>query len=102
MCIFWVGLSTSPAQLKDLLDVEDINDLDPRLAKLPELETGLSAQVRNILGERQARRGGKAIKLLLARQNTDGTEIEFGDMLVEDENNANMSYLDCECRVIRQ
>jgi protein transport protein SEC24 len=71
-----------------------------RQTQLPELPTRLSQQVRNILAARAAARGGRTPKLLLARQNTDGAEIEFGDLLVEDENAGALGYLDCACALV--
>lgn len=100
--IFWIGNNTATTVLKDLFGVEEVKDINRDMLELPRIQSLLSTQTRNILAHRQLQRGGRITKILIARQNMDGAEIEFSDLLVEDQNNAAMSYLDYLCLVHKQ
>ncbi|KAI5477132.1 protein transport protein SEC24 [Pseudohyphozyma bogoriensis] len=99
IAIIWFGSSVSPQIIQDLYAVETLQELDVRMGTLPSLPTRLSTQVRNVLTYLEAQRGGRSLPVLIARQNIDGTEIEFSNMLVEDQNNEGLSYPDYLCAV---
>lgn len=48
--------------------------------------------MRNLVSHRQEERGGRKLRFSVVRQNLDGMEIDFSDMLVEDENNHSLDY----------
>ncbi|GAA6001017.1 uncharacterized protein JCM10292_006332 [Rhodotorula paludigena] len=100
--ILWLGASVSPQILQDLYGNENLDELDTRMSTLPNLPTRLSAQLRNIITYFESRYGVGCIPVLIARQNIDGTEFEFSNMLVEDSNNEQLSYIDFLCLTHQQ
>ena len=66
---------------------------------LPELSTHLSVQVRNIILHGDLLRG-RSLPIHVVRQNMDGAELEFSNLLIEDTNNDAMSYIDCKSSII--
>ncbi|KAF8518397.1 Sec23/Sec24 trunk domain-containing protein [Hysterangium stoloniferum] len=100
--ILWIGASISPQLLKDLYAVETIQGLDIRNTRIPPgSSTLISEQVRQILAHREMQRRRRT-KLVFARQDLDAAEIDFSDMLVEDQNNDGMSYVDYLCFIHKQ
>ncbi|KZO95302.1 hypothetical protein CALVIDRAFT_500066 [Calocera viscosa TUFC12733] len=94
--VIWVGGATVDVVVHDLFGVDDFLEIpkDP----LPVLPTLLSQQVRHLL-EFLAYRRGRQVPLLIARQNLDAAELEFSNLLFEDENNDGMSYTDFLCEL---
>ena len=83
-------LSVRLVQLMEIV-VSSYGGLKPRLPGLP---THFSTQVRYILMDREKQRGWK-LNFSIARQ--DLNELDFSDMLMEDQDNDAMSYVDCKC-----
>ncbi|EGG01243.1 uncharacterized protein MELLADRAFT_50176 [Melampsora larici-populina 98AG31] len=101
--LLWLGSSVSPKIIEDLYGVNSLEELDPQLSSLPIRENRLSNQVRRMIKYFETQRGGRRnLPILIARQNVDGSELEFANMLVEDQNNDAMSYVDYLCFVHKQ
>ncbi|KAK0533190.1 COPII coat Sec23p-Sfb3p heterodimer component [Tilletia horrida] len=94
MCLLWLGADVNPQLLEDLYGVNSLDALDPRMSVLPKLPTRLSRQVRNLVKNFATQRNKPAMSVMLARQHRDGTEVEFANNLIEDQNNDALSYLD--------
>jgi len=97
--VLWVGGAVVDTVLRDLFDVDDFFNV-PK-GPLPSLPSLLSQQVRHLI-EYLAYRRGREVPFLVARQNMDGTELEFSNLLFEDENNDGMSYTDFLCEIHNQ
>jgi protein transport protein SEC24 len=116
--MLWIGHAASPQIINDLYAVENLDELDIRIVstfhqvpilsltsswqtQLPKLPSYLSTQVRNLLAHHE-RILGHQLPVIIARQNLDGTEIEFANMLLEDANNDAYSYVECKQSQLRE
>jgi len=94
VAILWLGGDADRGEMVGLLGVEGAHELPvPLPTRLPDLDTSLSQRVRTFLAHLE-RQSGSRRRFLMARQNLDGAELEFANMLVEDTNNGGMSYMD--------
>ncbi|ORX40834.1 hypothetical protein BD324DRAFT_678254 [Kockovaella imperatae] len=93
IAMIWFGGGVSPQIIDDIYGAESLQELDIRITRLPKLPTLLSTQLRNIITHLEGI-VGHTLPVIMVRQNMDGTEIEFANMLVEDSNNDALSYAD--------
>ncbi|CAG8524509.1 10789_t:CDS:10 [Ambispora leptoticha] len=99
--IFWIGRQISPEFVKNVFGVDSIDFIDPKTSSMPELDNQTSIQIRTIISYLQSQRS-KYLQLTIARMQIDPAEIEFNNLLVEDENNFAMSYVDYLCYIHKQ
>ncbi|CAO1628429.1 unnamed protein product [Sympodiomycopsis kandeliae] len=99
--LLWIGANVNPRLLDDLYGVNSLEELDPRMTKLPSLPTKLSKQARALVTSFATQHQKPSLPVLIARQNRDASEVEAANMLVEDENNGAMSFVDYLCHVHR-
>ncbi|CAG8555774.1 1225_t:CDS:10 [Paraglomus occultum] len=98
---FWLGQQLSSEFLQGVFGVDSIDLVDPRLSALPELDNTISRRVRFIMSYLQTQRY-KYLQLVIVRNTLDASEIEFNNLLVEDDNNGAMSYVEYLCYIHRQ
>lgn len=100
----WFKSDTTPALLQDLYEpeIQSLEMLVPRNAFLPELDTLLSIQVRNIIAYLNQFSTSRVLVPQIARQGIDGSEQIFAQSLIDDRNCDNMSYPDFLIHVHKQ
>ncbi|KAE9407860.1 hypothetical protein BT96DRAFT_1013773 [Gymnopus androsaceus JB14] len=91
--ILWIGSEVEEGLVREVFGSgEELMGLDPGMPTLPLLSSSLksiSHSLHLILHTQSLLRGGRKSRFFIARQNLDAAELEFSDMLVEDENCGN-------------
>ncbi|KAK3818887.1 MAG: Sec23/Sec24 trunk domain-containing protein [Benniella sp.] len=89
----WLGREINPQFLLDVFGVATLEEIHPEQRQLPELNTTTSSQLRELRSYMQRQRP-RFMDLIIVRQGMDQSELEFSNLLVEDQNNEAMSYVD--------
>ncbi|KAI1310209.1 COPII coat Sec23p-Sfb3p heterodimer component [Mortierella claussenii] len=96
----WLGRDVPSEFLQDVFGVSTLDEVDPGLRHLPELNNRTSTQLRTIASYMDGQRA-KYLNLMVVRQGKDQVELEFSNQLMEDKNNDAMSYVDYLCAIHR-
>ncbi|KAI8911354.1 Sec23/Sec24 trunk domain-containing protein [Powellomyces hirtus] len=92
--IIWLGRGIPGTFLEEVFGVDSLEAVDSKLKVLPALENPTSNRVRMILSRIQQERP-RYLYLQIVRQQMDQFgDIEFHNLLVEDQNSDNLGYVD--------
>jgi len=80
----WIHNAVNPLLLKDLLDIEKLEQIPPFTNELPQLNTHISLQARNLVEYFKNSMGLDYLTFQIARVGIDGAEFEISEQLVED------------------
>ncbi|KAI9296564.1 hypothetical protein K502DRAFT_364026 [Neoconidiobolus thromboides FSU 785] len=97
----WLGRKIDQGFLSALFGVSAIEQVDPNLNELPHLDNPFSEQVSSVIKAIKEQRS-HGMNLQIVRQQLDASEVEFCNLLSEDKNLDNPSYVDYLCLVHRQ
>jgi protein transport protein SEC24 len=102
--ILYIGRNVVPLLLNDLFGpaCNSLSDLDPLQSAMPDLDTQISLQLRNILAYISETRPARSLFVQIARQTMDGAEQELSSLLIEDRNNEAQAYQEFLAYLYRQ
>lgn len=80
----WIHNAVNPLLLNDLIGVEKLEVISPFINELPELNTHVSLQARNLIAYYRNSLGLDYLTFQIVRVGIDGSEFEIGEQLVED------------------
>ncbi|CEP15982.1 hypothetical protein [Parasitella parasitica] len=97
----WLGKSLSLEFIKNLFDVNSLDEVDPHMITLPVQHNVLSEEVHGLMKQLQASRA-KYLALRIVRQEKDAIEFMFATWMSEDRNVEVQTYVDYMCVLHRK
>ncbi|OZJ02131.1 hypothetical protein BZG36_04584 [Bifiguratus adelaidae] len=99
--MLWLGREVPADFLQNVFGVSTLEEVDICMPSLPELDNVRSQKIQAMVNYMQSARA-RSLSLQVVRQQIDPFELDFANMLVEDKNNENMSYVDYLCFIHRK
>lgn len=94
--LLWLHRQVSPALLRDLFGeyVDSLENLNPNLNELPEIDTDVSVKARRLVQYFTNKSGISFLGITIARQGIDGSDYEMQFSMVEDPGTETLKYRD--------